>query len=303
MNREAFLQFVDKSVGTIAKKSFRSERERDSDKKQRWELNRMKLFATVTSLRQNKASEFPANEKIVKIYEAINYKYGQAYRHHNFFRSAKQLFSLIRRLCNGNFLKQLERLHKGLSDCKCEYIPHNDFLIHTGALLCRRIYLLDRIRLLAARNVDFDLGYIELGHFLKFNMLLASMAAEVADQARTHLKLLIKSYNEVADCFCLASDNFPTTVYGFKLESVEVDNNGELIEGQKNLDNVKMLCRVIDKTVDPTSSEMSMDDLKNKIEREMLLLTADEEDDKVETEPSFYKTIDISRKRKRKNKK
>ncbi|CAD5216249.1 unnamed protein product [Bursaphelenchus xylophilus] len=311
MDRQAFFHFLDKSALDLPKKFFQSERERDSDKKRIWELRRMKLSGNLALLKQNKVAEFPQNDKIIKIYEAVVYKYGRAYRHHNFYRSAKQLLSFLKRLRDGSFLKQLERLFKGLNEAGCAYLPTQEFIIYLGALLCRRIALLDRLRWLAARNVDFDLGYVQLGHLVKFNMLLISLASELAENALRHLELLLKVYNETAECFCSASDKFPVSCECFPLDSVKVNSCGQLIISELTPENVKCLCDIVDHKVPGNSAsqesslEISLNDLKEKIEKEMILLTNEnaEGTKNNEEQSGFYRIIDKSRTRKRKRNK
>lgn len=55
---------------------------------------------------------------------------------------------------------------KGLDNSRCEYAPTTDALLQLGVQLCTRIVRLDRLRGLAAKNVDFCLGFVELGHLV-----------------------------------------------------------------------------------------------------------------------------------------
>lgn len=102
---------LDKNLQNTPKKLFTSIKTTDNGTKQKWDLVLLKLKNVLAKLRQNKVHEGPA-PTVAKIYVALVYKYGQAYRHHDFFRSAKQVHSYQKRLGKGELATFLEKLSK-----------------------------------------------------------------------------------------------------------------------------------------------------------------------------------------------
>uniref|UniRef100_A0A183BQ75 Pentatricopeptide repeat-containing protein n=1 Tax=Globodera pallida TaxID=36090 RepID=A0A183BQ75_GLOPA len=62
----------------------------------------------------------------------------------------------------------------------CSYHPTKKAMCYLGALLLRRLSLLDKLLFLSGRSADSSMGYIEIRHMLTFNLMSVAMLSEIA---------------------------------------------------------------------------------------------------------------------------
>lgn len=72
---------------------------------------------------------------------------------------------------------------------------------HVCAVILHRIVMLDKLRIVCAKNVEFSIGYVELKHNINLNLLFIALATEFGSLALTQIRVLIKTYNELRAFF------------------------------------------------------------------------------------------------------
>jgi hypothetical protein len=61
--------------------------------------------------------------------------------------------------------------------------------------------MLDKLRIVCAKNIDFSIGYVELRHNINLNLLFIALAAELGSLALKEIRLLVKTYAELGPYF------------------------------------------------------------------------------------------------------
>lgn len=66
------------------------------------------------------------------------------------------------------------------------------------AIILHRVCMLDKLRIVCAKNVDFSIGYVERRHNINLNLLFIALAAELGSLALKQIYVLVKTYAELS---------------------------------------------------------------------------------------------------------
>lgn len=156
------------------------------------------------------------------LFEALVYKFGRSNRHQKFWRIGRQCYQELKRLNRQPVLEPFERALQRLQQSKFAYAPTKRCLRFLATVLLRRILHLDRLRLICARSADCSMGFIELRHFLTFNLMSIAIASDVAAEAHRQMQMLAVLYASLGRWFRQSSRRLPSSIDGIQLKSIAV---------------------------------------------------------------------------------
>uniref|UniRef100_A0A914MLZ0 Uncharacterized protein n=1 Tax=Meloidogyne incognita TaxID=6306 RepID=A0A914MLZ0_MELIC len=91
------------------------------------------------------------------------------------------------------------------------------------------MFKLDKLRLICANSVDCSMGYVELGFFLTFNLMLISIISDVAKEANKQIIILANIYQKLGNYFYKSSKHCLPPIINFNLfESINKESNKKL---------------------------------------------------------------------------
>uniref|UniRef100_A0A914GU31 Uncharacterized protein n=1 Tax=Globodera rostochiensis TaxID=31243 RepID=A0A914GU31_GLORO len=129
-----------------------------------------------------------------------------------FWKTALRVYRLLRKLNQQNLAEPFYRFSQRQEKSGCSYQPTKKAMCYLGALLLRRLSLLDKLLFLSGRSADSSMGYIELRHMLTFNLMSVAMLSEIASQASRQMLQLADIYLGLSVWFRKYSKRFPSTM-------------------------------------------------------------------------------------------
>lgn len=88
-----------------------------------------------------------------------------------------------------------------MNDSLYEHNLTVDAIDHISATILYRISMLDKLRIVCAKNVEFSIGYVERKHNINLNLLFIALASELGTLALAQIRVLVKTYNELSTFF------------------------------------------------------------------------------------------------------
>jgi hypothetical protein len=88
-----------------------------------------------------------------------------------------------------------------LNNSRYEHNLTPDAAENLCATILYRICMLDKLRIVCAKNIDFSIGYVERRHNINLNLLFIALAAELGSLALKEIRLLVKTYAELSPNF------------------------------------------------------------------------------------------------------
>ncbi|KAI6196773.1 Aminotran-1-2 domain-containing protein [Aphelenchoides besseyi] len=227
---DELLVLIDTNTKQRPKRLFSTESKANA-KKTLGELNRVLNSA----LRRWKECGHGVSPKTMKIINLLIYKYGQAYKHHGNLRLIRQINSLIKKL-NDNRLTSFTRLvAKGLTDGQLSNSPTSTTVDYLLASLLKRLLLLDKLRLICARTIDYSLGYIERKHHMNLNLLFIGVAAEIGNCVIEEVEANVRTHSEWLRPLSNFSTSFAVNLSGISFSTFDV-RGSEVVSKKQNLD-------------------------------------------------------------------
>jgi hypothetical protein len=197
-----------------------------NDPKQREKLNlfRLRLHQLLTKLKQEKCDSliFPLHQKR---YKNITYKHGLSQRHQKFWKATQQLIKQQKKINNIMFLDAFNKILKGLTKSTSSFEYTQESITFAGVQFIQRILQLDKLRILCIRAINLYMGYIELGHFLIFLLMLVAMAAELSSEANRQILILHEIYDSIGEFLHSIDERFPLNSKSIPYESDQIKSN------------------------------------------------------------------------------
>ncbi|KAF7637890.1 hypothetical protein Mgra_00002595 [Meloidogyne graminicola] len=164
-------------------------------------INRNKKFSLVFDSaieeikKQGIKNNFISN---CSLYEALIYKFGNSNKHQIFWKISLRIYRELKRInYQDDILGHFVKFSQGLKNSKFIYSPLRRSFCFFGAILLKRILKLDRLRLICAQCVDYSLGFVELGHFLTFNLMLIAIASDIANESNKQILFFANIYKNL----------------------------------------------------------------------------------------------------------
>uniref|UniRef100_A0A1I8A0M4 DUF4477 domain-containing protein n=1 Tax=Steinernema glaseri TaxID=37863 RepID=A0A1I8A0M4_9BILA len=215
------LQFIDAHVlqkpGRVVKSA---KPVSDPQETNRLEKLRFRLSSALTALTQAGINDAQTSVN-GHILSALKYKYSSPNKHMKFWVNLKKLHAQVRKLDAEGLRHTIQRLTDAVSVGSMYYLPTAEYLTHIGCLILNRIYRLDRIRVTAAKMAFVCMGYIDIGNWMTLNLLLVSVASDIAKDCLGQMIELSLIYNELAPNLREGNERLPPNVGLLRFASVK----------------------------------------------------------------------------------
>ncbi|TKR72832.1 hypothetical protein L596_020226 [Steinernema carpocapsae] len=237
------LQFVDDNVLQKPARMIKSSKAiTDADEVKSIEKLRFRLSAAVFSLQKCGINDAQTSVN-GQILSALKYKFSNPFRHMKFWANVKKLHSQLRKLDAEGLRQTIRRLAdvclqfyspfltcivKAVCIGNLYYPATPEYLTHIGSLILNRLFRLDRIRVTAAKMAYVCMGYIDIGNWMTINLLLVSVASDIAKDCLGQIIELSLIYNELVENLRQGSVKLPKNASELRFQSIR---GGEIING------------------------------------------------------------------------
>ncbi|TKR72831.1 hypothetical protein L596_020226 [Steinernema carpocapsae] len=222
------LQFVDDNVLQKPARMIKSSKAiTDADEVKSIEKLRFRLSAAVFSLQKCGINDAQTSVN-GQILSALKYKFSNPFRHMKFWANVKKLHSQLRKLDAEGLRQTIRRLADAVCIGNLYYPATPEYLTHIGSLILNRLFRLDRIRVTAAKMAYVCMGYIDIGNWMTINLLLVSVASDIAKDCLGQIIELSLIYNELVENLRQGSVKLPKNASELRFQSIR---GGEIING------------------------------------------------------------------------
>uniref|UniRef100_A0A914YYW8 Nucleolus and neural progenitor protein-like N-terminal domain-containing protein n=1 Tax=Panagrolaimus superbus TaxID=310955 RepID=A0A914YYW8_9BILA len=224
MNSDNVLDFVTSFSSSPAQSYFHRKSVIDPKIREKLNLFRLQLNQIFTKLKQEKCDSLilPLHQKR---YKDITYKHGLSQKHQKFWKATQQLIKQQKKINEINYLDGFRKIAEGLTKSTSSYEYTKEGIVFAGVQLIQRILHLDKLRILCIRAINLYMGYIELGHYLIFLLMLVAMAAELSTEANRQILILHGIYDSLGKILHSIDQKFPLNSKLLPYESKQTKSN------------------------------------------------------------------------------
>uniref|UniRef100_A0AC34FYN6 Nucleolus and neural progenitor protein-like N-terminal domain-containing protein n=1 Tax=Panagrolaimus sp. ES5 TaxID=591445 RepID=A0AC34FYN6_9BILA len=223
MNSDKILDFIT-SFSSPPSSYFQRKSVTDPKLREKLNLFRLQLNQILTKLKLEKCDSliFPLHQRR---YKDITYKHGLSQRHQKFWKATQQLIKQQKKINESTFLDGLNKIAEGLTKSTSSFEYTKEGITFAGVQFIQRILQLDKLRILCIRAINLYMGYIELGHYLIFILMLVAMAAELSTEANRQILILHKIYDSIGGLLHSVDERFPSNSEALPYESKQIKSN------------------------------------------------------------------------------